>query len=234
MLKVETEQRAGYERGLFAHWSDADRDGCDTREEVLIRQSTVPVTLGPGCRVLAGQWASAYDGVVMQEASGLDIDHFVPLAEAWDSGARRWNAATREAFANDLTFGRSLIAVTAGSNRSKSDQDPATWLPTNQSYRCTYLTSWIAVKYRWSLTIDLAERGALSRLVRACGNPRLTLPPKATISGDGGGSGGSGGPDPRFGTCAAAKAAGFGPYVRGVDREYSWYRDGDRDGVVCE
>lgn len=250
-LAVRSESRSGYQRTLFNHWRDADGDSCDTREEVLIRQSQVSAQVGPGCRVYSGRWTSAYDAVVVTDPSTLDIDHVVALAEAWDSGASRWSFTTRQAFANDLAFTGSLIAVTASSNRSKSDRDPAEWLPGNSAYRCTYVTTWIAVKYRWSLSIDSAEKSALQRQVTACGNPHITLPAKAPISlgggTGGGGTGGSGtggsgtggggtggGTDPRFDTCTAAKAAGYGPYYRGSDTEYSWYRDADSDGIVCE
>ena len=99
------------------------------------------------------------------------------------------------------------------------------------------------MKYRWSLSVDRIERRALQRAVKSCGNPRIALPVKATIStgGSGGGSGSGNGPgsdsgrlDPRFPTCTAAKAAGYGPYYRGSDPEYFWYRDADSDGIVCE
>lgn len=236
-LPVRSESRSGYQRTLFNHWRDADRDGCDTREEVLIRQSQVAATVGSGCRVYFGRWVSAYDSVVVTDPSALDVDHVVPLAEAWDSGASRWSDGTREAFANDLTFTGSLLAVTASTNRSKGDQDPADWLPGASAYRCTYIATWIAVKYRWSLSVDARESSTLRRHVSACGNPVIALPAKAQISlgGSGGGSGGSGGGlDPRFDTCTAAKAAGYGPYYSGRDPEYSWYRDADRDGIVCE
>lgn len=190
-LPVKAERRQGYNRSLFKHWVDADGDGCDTRQEVLIRQSLRRVSRGPGCRVTSGRWVSAFDGARTTNPSTFDIDHLVPLAEAWDSGAHSWDAATRQAFANDLGFEGSLIAVSASSNRSKSDQDPAEWLPPRTQYRCTYVTSWIAVKHRWSLAIDKRERDALRRSAKACGNPRIMLPPKAkVVTGSGGGSGG--------------------------------------------
>ncbi len=101
---------------------------------------------------------------------GLDIDHMVPLAEVWDSGASQWTAARREAYANDLGADRSLVAVTAKTNRSKADQDPATWLPPLADARCTYAADWISTKLRWALTIDRAERDALRRLAAGCGH----------------------------------------------------------------
>lgn len=180
-LKVAPEVRSGYDRSLFRHWIDASRNGCDTRQEVLIRQSLISVTRSAGCRVVQGRWVSAFDGVVTTNPSTFDIDHLVPLAEAWDSGAHRWSPATREAFANDLGFRGSLIAVSASSNRSKSDRDPAEWLPPMKSYVCDYVTTWIAVKHRWSLAIDRSERTALRKNVKSCGNPRINVPSQVRI-----------------------------------------------------
>lgn len=180
-LKVAPEVRSGYDRSLFRHWIDASRNGCDTRQEVLIRQSLISVTRSAGCRVVQGRWVSAFDGVVTTNPSTFDIDHLVPLAEAWDSGAHRWSPATREAFANDLGFRGSLIAVSASSNRSKSDRDPAEWLPPMKSYVCDYVTTWIAVKHRWSLAIDRSERTALRKNVKSCGNPRINVPRQVRI-----------------------------------------------------
>lgn len=181
-LAVSAEVRAGYSRELFRHWIDADGDGCNTRQEVLIEESTMPAQIASGCRITSGNWVSAYDGVRTQDLATFDIDHMVPLAEAWDSGARLWDARTRQDFANDLGFDGSLIAVSASSNRSKGDRDPAEWLPPNANYRCTYVITWIAVKYRWSLSVDPVERSTLRDNVIACGNPTMALPSKAAIN----------------------------------------------------
>src|SRR5690606_27400118 len=112
-LPAAAESRDGYSRSAFRHWVDADRDRCNTRMEVLIAESLVEPTVGAGCRVTAGEWLSYYDGVTVTAPGGLDIDHLVPLAEAWDSGASAWTAQRREAYANDLDADRSLVAVTA-------------------------------------------------------------------------------------------------------------------------
>jgi len=157
-LPVAREIRRGYDRDKFEHWVDADDDCRDTRDEVLGQESRVAVT---GCDVIRGEWFSYYDGEVVRRSSELDIDHVVALAEAWDSGARRWTAGTRERFANDLGDRRSLVAVTASTNRSKSDRDPAEWMPARA--RCRYVREWTAVKLRWSLTVDRAEKRALVR-----------------------------------------------------------------------
>lgn len=172
-LDGATEVRTGYDRDAFRHWVDADGDGCDTREEVLIAEADDPVTVGSGCSLSGGRWYSYYDGVSQTRASALDIDHMVPLAEAWDSGARSWSAATRRSYANDLGDSRALVAVTASQNRSKGDQDIAEWLPPRD--RCRYLREWVAVKHRWRLSVDAAERSAMRSLAGDCGNPTITV-----------------------------------------------------------
>lgn len=161
--------RAGYDRDLFTHWVDADGDRCDTREEVLIAESRIVVTKDPStCRVLSGDWVSVYDGVVVTVPSELDIDHVVALAEAWDSGASAWDAGRREAFANDLADGGALVAVTASTNRSKSDEDPAGWRPPRPEAWCGFATDWVTVKVTWDLSADAAEIGALEEMLATC------------------------------------------------------------------
>ena len=177
-LTVAPERPAGYDRDLFPHW-DYLGDDCDVRDRVLILEARNGPSTGTSCPVGRGRWFSPFDGVTVRDPSALDIDHMVPLAEAWASGARRWPTAVREAFANDLGYAGSLIAVTASSNRSKGDQDPAEWLPARVSYRCTYVSEWIAVKWRWRLAVDQRERAALRVQVNACGNPRIMLPARA-------------------------------------------------------
>ncbi|UPZ27595.1 HNH endonuclease family protein [Streptomyces sp. LRE541] len=177
LLPSAVESRDGYQRTSFKHWVDADRDGCSTRAEVLIAESRTEPTIEAGCKVTAGEWYSYYDGVTLTAPSGLDIDHMVPLAEAWDSGARDWTAARREAYANDLGADRSLIAVTARSNRSKSDQDPADWTPPLADARCTYTTDWVVTKLRWQLAVDDREREALAGLAAGCGQETVDYEP---------------------------------------------------------
>ena len=172
-LTVSAEVRTGYERSKFKHWVDADGDGCSTRNEVLISEADDPVSVGSGCSLSGGRWYSYYDAVSQTSASALDIDHMVPLAEAWDSGARSWSAATREAFANDLGDTRSLVAVTASQNRSKGDRDLAEWLPANA--RCRYLREWVAVKHRWRLSVNSAEKSAMVSLASGCANSTISV-----------------------------------------------------------
>jgi hypothetical protein len=177
LLPAAVESRDGYQRSSFKHWVDADRDSCNTRAEVLIAESRVAPTVGAGCKVTVGEWYSYYDGVTVTAPGGLDIDHMVPLAEAWDSGASTWTAARREAYANDLDADRSLVAVTARTNRSKADQDPADWLPPLADARCTYTADWVATKLRWQLTVDDRERAALAGLAAGCGQQPVEYEP---------------------------------------------------------
>lgn len=237
-LKVAHEKySSSYNRSLFRHWVDEDGDGCDTRDEVLVRQSTSAIN----CSLSGGRWVSKYDKLITTNSSSFDIDHFVPLKEAWESGAWGWDANTRQRFANDLQYKFSLIAVSASSNRSKSDRDPKNWMPTNRSFHCQYVGRWIAVKYRWSLRIDSQEASFLASKVATCGSKAtVSLPSKATIVKGSAPSPspnptGSPGTDPRFSSCTEAASNGYkGPYYRGVDPEYDWYQDRDNDGIVCE
>jgi hypothetical protein len=142
---------------------------------VLLAEAVARPRRSGSCTLTGGRWFSYYDGEYVGDARGLDIDHLVPLAEAWDSGARRWTAQQREAFANDLGDPRSLVAVTSSVNRSKGDRDPADWLPPRSSARCRYVEQWVAVKLRWKLRIDAAEKVALTGLAAACANRTITV-----------------------------------------------------------
>ncbi len=167
-ITVQNEYKTGYSRSLFKHWIDANGNGCDTREEVLIVESQSKAQVDAyGCKVIEGDWLSPYDNVMHTNPSELDIDHMIPLKEAWDSGAWNWTAAQRQTFANDLSDPRALIAVTAGQNRSKSDRDPSNWIPPQKSYTCTYLSEWVAIKARWKLSMDQSEFGRIKNVLTA-------------------------------------------------------------------
>ncbi|WP_097967625.1 HNH endonuclease family protein [Streptomyces sp. or20] len=163
LVQVTEEDRTGYTRSSFKHWNSGDNasDGCNTRAEVLIAEAVVAPTVGAGCKLTGGTWTSYYDGQEVTSAGALDIDHMVPLAEAWDSGASGWTAARREAYANDQGAHVSLVAVTARSNRQKSDQDPADWMPSSPDAECRYVGEWVSTKLRWQLTADDRELEAL-------------------------------------------------------------------------
>jgi hypothetical protein len=160
---------ARYNRDAFGGWIDADRDGCNTRKEVLLSESSAPTEINGRCTVTSGEWTSTFDGKTTQVASNFDVDHMVPLKEAWISGAYQWSSLSLQQFSNDLGYEHSLIAVTASSNRKKSDNDPASWLPSDASFYCQYIGRWIGVKYRWGLTVDETEKSVLTMGVQTCG-----------------------------------------------------------------
>ncbi|KMS73433.1 hypothetical protein ACM01_18230 [Streptomyces viridochromogenes] len=164
-LTVATEDRTGYDRDLFPHWI-TQSGACNTREVVLKRDGT-NVVQDSACAATSGSWYSVYDGATWTAASDLDIDHLVPLAEAWDSGADSWTTSRRQSFANDLTRPQ-LIAVTDNVNQAKGDQDPATWMPSRTAYRCTYVRAWVQVKYYYDLSVDSAEKSALTNYLASC------------------------------------------------------------------
>lgn len=170
-IAIEAERTDGYSRADWRHWSDFDSDGCDTRCEVLADE-----------RRPSGDWYSAFDGQVTDNPSTFDIDHFVPLAEAHESGGWAWDDETRELFANDQEYAHSLIAVSASSNRSKGKRDPAEWLPPAEGIHCFYAEAWVVVKWRWQLGVDQTEHDALKGILDDCPATALSdiSPPQAS------------------------------------------------------
>jgi hypothetical protein len=137
-------------------WIDADGDCQNTRNEVLIAESKVDVVMDDsGCRVLYGIWICPFTGELFIKPIKLDIDHLVPLKEAWLSGADKWTKAERVAYANDLSYPEHLVAVKAGANRSKGARDIAEWLPTKSQEE--YKAQWFKVKKKYNLTFDASE-----------------------------------------------------------------------------
>ncbi|MDF2093357.1 DUF1524 domain-containing protein [Knoellia sp. 3-2P3] len=252
--------RTGYEREVFGQaWSDVDRNGCDTRNDILRRDLTA-YTLKAGtrgCLVLRGTLDDPYTGATIAFVRGQDtssrvqVDHVVALSDAWQKGAQQLSFARRTAFANDPL---NLLAVEGTANQRKGDGDAATWLPPRRAYRCAYVARQVAVKQRYGLWVTAAERDAVSRVLSGC--PGEPLPRAGQVPLGGGPEEAATAPsaprpspsstaavapaarpagsDPRFETCSAATSAGYGPYVSGRDPEYDWYRDRDGDGVVCE
>ncbi|MFF4104274.1 HNH endonuclease family protein [Streptomyces sp. NPDC001903] len=178
-LPVAAEHREGYKRDLYKHWNKGlnTGDGCDTRKEVILAEALEAPQVAAGCKLTGGTWRSAYDNVVVTDAARLDVDHFVPLAEVFDSEQTTWSAARREAYANDQASPDTLIAVSAASNRSKADKDPAEWLPSDGSYHCTYAATWVATKLRWDLAVDEDERQALLGLAQDCPTTTVVYEP---------------------------------------------------------
>jgi hypothetical protein len=156
----------GYSREEFGGGWATTSNGCDVRERVLIRDGR-NIDPGAGCRITRGRWRSIYDGKTLRSASRVDIDHVVPLAEAWRSGARSWTATRRERFANDLREPQ-LVAVSASSNRSKGDSPPQEWKPPRQGVWCLYARWWVDIKTSWRLTVTVVEKRAVRLMLRTC------------------------------------------------------------------
>jgi hypothetical protein len=163
-IKIENENRVNkYLRTDYKHWVDADVDGCDTRREVLERDSIISIE---NCFSNAGEWYSIYDGLKITDARKIDIDHVVALAEAHRSGAWRWNIDKKKKFANDLDSPWSLRPVSSVSNRYKSDKDASKYKPTHGL--CEYTYSVIITKWRWSLSVDAVEKRSLVSNLKTC------------------------------------------------------------------
>ncbi len=169
--------KTGYAREQFgAAWADVDRNGCDTRDDVLNRDLVAkewrPGT--HGCVVIAGVVRDPYTGrrlvFAKADAAAVQIDHVVALSDAWQKGAAQWDAARRREFANDPL---NLLAVDGPTNAQKSDGDAATWLPPQRSYRCRFVARQVAVKAKWRLSVTQAEHDAIARVLARCPEQRV-------------------------------------------------------------
>ncbi|MCU1603689.1 MAG: hypothetical protein JWP46_154, partial [Modestobacter sp.] len=232
--------QTGYDRDQFGPaWADVDRNGCDTRNDVLTRDLTGEV-YKPGthdCVVLSGSLADPYTAATIDfqrgDGTSVDIDHVVALGDAWQTGAFAWDTAKRRALANDPL---NLLAVDYSANRQKGDGDAATWLPANHGYRCAYVARQVAVKAAYGLWVTQAEHDAIDRVLAGC--PDEPVPATGTPAPE---PAPVPAPDPvpelaqgaPFANCAAARAAGAAPLHRG-DAGYSPAMDGDGDGTACE
>lgn len=166
--------KTGYDRSLFGQaWADVDRNGCDTRNDILRRDLTAlePPSGSHRCRVLSGMLHDPYTGRSVafvrgqSTSSQVQIDHVVALSDAWQKGAQKWSTPRRTSFANDPL---NLLAVDGPTNQQKSDGDAATWLPPNKAFRCPYAARQVAVKARYGLWVTGAERDALVRILASC------------------------------------------------------------------
>lgn len=177
-LRVKAQgSMTGYSREKFPHWSDAreygwvlpsgtpDPGSCDARDGALIRDGRGAEQMGRYCKVISGTWVDPYGGRAYTNPSDIDIDHFVPLANAWRSGAASWTTAKREAFANRPL---GLLAVEDNLNASKGDKGPEAWKPPRTAYHCTYAAKWVNVKHYWKLSVTSAEKSALSGMLSTC------------------------------------------------------------------
>jgi hypothetical protein len=164
--------QTGYDRtGQFGEaWLDVDRNGCDTRNDILVRDLTA-VTRESTCTVLRGLLVDPYTGTSISfvrgttTSSAVQIDHVVALLDAWETGAQQLTAAQRVAFANDP---RNLLAVGGSINQSKGAGDAATWLPPNKAFRCNYVARQIVVKAAYQLWVTPAEHDAMALVLAPC------------------------------------------------------------------
>lgn len=163
---------AGYSREKFPHWSDADEFGwtglpdtsCAVRDAALIRDGQ-DVRVVEECDVLSGRWRDPYAGGTYSDPSEIDIDHVVPLANAWRSGASSWGEELRERYANDPDV---VLSAEAGENRSKGDKGPEAWKPPLRSAWCDYATRWIDIKAEYELSVNPQEKSALKQMLGTC------------------------------------------------------------------
>lgn len=156
-----------YDRKQFGNWIDADGDCQNTRQEVLIEESRIPVTFKTArqCRGIAGEWHDPYTERVFTDPSLLAVDHVVPLKEDFDLGADQWSGEKMRQYFNDLTNTDHLIAVYRSANRSKGASDPARWLPPNEAYHQEYVTIWLEIKEKWGLSMDPEEASVIKRIL---------------------------------------------------------------------
>ncbi|WP_066366546.1 HNH endonuclease family protein [Herbidospora mongoliensis] len=157
---------ARYDRAKFmTTWRRPGTGGCDTRQTVLMRDDRSPAD--GRCGDADGRWYSPYDGRTLKDTGQIDVDHVVPLANAWISGAWRWSPARRHAFAHDLTRPE-LIAVSESANLAKGGHSPANWRPPVRSYWCAYARDWITVKRHYRLSVTRREKSALQNMLTFC------------------------------------------------------------------
>ncbi|WP_426593954.1 GmrSD restriction endonuclease domain-containing protein [Cellulomonas sp. McL0617] len=243
--------KTGYDRDQFGPaWKDVDRNGCDTRNDILRRDLTA-IVLKPGtqdCVVATGTLQDPYSGRAIafvrgeETSSAVQIDHVVALSDAWQKGAQAWDLTRRETFGNDPL---NLLAVDGPLNTQKGDGDAATWLPPNKAFRCAYVARQVGVKYSYGLWVTAAERDAMVRVLSTCPNEPLptasTVPPPVVVEpvpaapdpAPAAPAPATPAPDVYYKNCDAARAAGAAPVHRG-DPGYAPRLDGDGDGIGCE
>ena len=246
--------KTGYSRAQFGDaWSDIDRNGCDTRNDILNRDLTAKQHKNSrGCVVISGILNDPYTGKVINFMRGKDtseqvqIDHVVALSDAWQSGAQEISAQERLQLANDP---ENLLAVDGPANQQKSDSDAATWLPANASFRCSYVARQIRVKAKYHLWVKPAEKEAMINVLTPCAGaaeappapkpapdtPAPVVPASAPAPVPQVDAPPAQNPAPAlaFQTCADARAAGYRNMHRGAPG-YSEHLDRDGDGIACE
>ncbi|WP_336714421.1 GmrSD restriction endonuclease domain-containing protein [Arthrobacter sp. USHLN218] len=248
--------KTGYDRDLFGRgWKDPDRNGCDARNDTLNRDlsSIVHKPGTHGCVVASGVLADPLTGTTIHFVRGnatstaVQIDHVVPLSDAWQKGAQQLVSEEREALGNDPL---NLLATDGPTNGAKGDGDAATWLPPNKSFRCEYVAIQTAVKAKYGLWMTQAEHDAIHRILTAsCPDQpvptdegRVAVPiaaeplpvsqplkdaPSGPVPAPVSGA------DVFYKNCTAVRATGAAP-IRVGDPGWDTKFDRDGDGVGCE
>jgi hypothetical protein len=160
-----------YDRSLYRHWVDEDRDCQDTRQEVLVRDAkrrTVEFQDAQECTVSGATWLDPYSGESFANPKDLDVDHFVPLKNAHLSGAWAWSPERRREYANFLSDPVHLLAVKASENRRKGDKGPDKYLPPRAEFQCEYVRTWVKIKSDWDLTMTDTESATVQRILAKC------------------------------------------------------------------
>jgi hypothetical protein len=158
-----------------AAWKDVDRNGCDTRNDVL-RAQLRDVAVKPGthgCVVLSGSGTDPYTGAAInwrKSSGGIDIDHVYPLARAWDMGAAAWPAGKRVEFANDQAT--NLLVTKSATNRAKGDSGPGEWMPLKAPYACVWVLRYLQSAAKWGLPVTQADADAAREIAPNCGGAR--------------------------------------------------------------
>lgn len=228
--------KTGYDRDQFGpSWADVDRNGCDTRNDILARDLTAVVYKDgtKECVVASGTFADPYTGTTInfvrgnETSTAVQIDHIVALSDAWQKGAQQLSAEERRRFANDPL---NLMAADGPANGAKSDSDAATWLPANKTFRCEYVARQIAVKARYELWVTSAEHNAIAGVLESC--PDQPVPDGSRSAAAAEPPAAEAGKAPVYANCAAVKAAGAAP-IRPGDAGWDPRFDGDGDGVGC-
>ena len=234
-----------YDRSEWKHWTDADGDCQDARQEVLIAESLEPVEYETDreCRVEAGRWWAPHLGHHLGNPGHIDVDHHVPLKNAHLSGGWAWEAERKEEYANHLEDPDHLVAISARHNRSKGARGPEGWAPPDNDLWCEYATDWAEIKEQWGLTMTPVESDIVMDMLGTCVAPaRFEVETKDVVEV----RTGENTPTPEtegtvYGSCEEAAAAGEERVQgnRGGGRGFPKAmvpssRDGDGDGIVCE
>ncbi|WP_306911844.1 DUF1524 domain-containing protein [Arthrobacter sp. B3I9] len=244
--------KTGYEREQFGQaWADVDRNGCDTRNDILQRDLVqITFTNSVPCQVAAGTLHDPYTAKTIafvrgvETSSAVQIDHVVALSDAWQKGAQQLTAAQRTAFANDSL---NLLAVDGPANMQKGDGDAATWLPPQRSYWCDYVARQIAVKATYNLWVTQAEHDSMADILGSCPDTSVPTnqpeplpepeptpaPAPAPAPEPDPAPAPAPAPAPYYANCTAVRNAGAAPLYAGQPG-YSFSLDRDRDGVACE